>query len=78
METPRRTGTSIGDRVDHRIAFGHQTGHDVFRRRDTGNILRVVFEAGDAVALFHKLLQTCQKDIGMALAIIDQSNRLTV
>ena len=69
METPRRTGTSIGYRMDHCIAFGHQTGHDVFRSRDAGTILRAVFEVGNAVAFFHELLWTCQKDIGMALAI---------
>ena len=55
METPRRTGTSIGDCVYDRVALGYQIVHD-FRAF-------TVLELHDFVFFDEQSLQARQKDV---------------
>ena len=57
IETPRRTGTSIGNRVDYQVAIGDYAVHDLFRCGDAGAGFCIVSKVCDTLFVTHERLQ---------------------
>ena len=76
METPRRAGTSNGNREDFRVAIGDYAVHDLFRCGDSGACFCVISKVCDTVFDTHERLQMIQENVRITLPIVDEADRL--
>ena len=77
MQTARCARASIGERFNHRIAFGI----DEFRNHGIGRRLRErrlhrSHYIGDAVSLFQQTFKVIQKNVAAGLADVEQPDGL--